>query len=168
VITEQELDKRLMTLRIIWFALLMSLAVYLFVAIQVGTKVQSSINKETFGILRTVLYLMAAAILIATRYVRKLILSGRSQISQPAQAWEPLALQKYSAATIVALAMSESIGIYGLILFFLGKNSTDLYLLILISAAAMVVYRPRRDEMLSLVQAGPVDSGASGGTSPDV
>lgn len=166
MITEQELDKRLMTLRIIWFALLMSLAVYLVVAIQVGTNVQASINEETLRILRTVLYLMAVAILIATRYVRNLIMSGKSQASLPAQALESLALQKYSAATIVALAMSESIGVYGLILFFLGKNSTDLYLLILISAAAMVVYRPRKDEMLNLVQRSPVDSEAGGETSP--
>jgi len=164
--TEQELDKRLMTLKIIWFAMLMSLGIYLFVAIQVGANVQSSINEETLGILRTVLYAMAFAILIATRYIRKLIMSGKSQVSQPAQALEYLALQKYSAATIVALAMSESIGIHGLILFFLGKNFTDLYLLILISAAAMVMHRPRKDEMLNLVQGGPVDSGAGGGTSP--
>jgi hypothetical protein len=31
---------------------------------------------------------------------------------------------------IASLAMSESIGIYGLVLFLLGKNSTDLYLLV--------------------------------------
>jgi hypothetical protein len=163
--TEQELDKRLMTLRIIWFTLLMSLGIYLFVAIQVGTHVQSSINEETFGILRTVLYAIAFAILIATRYIRKLIMSGKSQVTTSA-GFGALALQKYSAATIVALAMSESIGIYGLILFFLGKNSTDLYLLILISAVAMVIYRPRKDEMLHRVQEGRVDSGA--GSVPDL
>jgi hypothetical protein len=54
--------------------------------------------------------------------------------------------------------MSESIGVYGLILFLLGKNSTDLYLLILVSAAAMVMYRPRKEEMLNLVQESREDS----------
>ncbi len=162
--TEQELDKRLVTLRIIWFAMLMSLGIYLFVGILVGANAQSSVSEDTFGILRTVLYAMAFAILIATRYIRKLIMSGKRQVSQPAQALEHLALQKYSAATIVALAMTESIGIYGLILFFLGKNSTDLYLLILISAAAMVMHRPRKDEMFNLVQASREDSGAGGAT----
>ena len=161
MITEQELDKRLMTLRIIWFAMLMSLDIYLFVGIQVGTNVQSSINEDTLGILRTVLYAMTFAILIATRYIRKLILSGKSQVSQLAQVLKHPALQKYSAATIVALAMSESIGIYGLVLFFLGKNSTDLYLLILISAAAMVMYRPKKDAMINLAQESREDS-ASG------
>ncbi len=162
MITEQELDKQLMTLRIIWFAMLMSLAVYLFAGIQVGTDVQPPINEDTFGILRTVLYVMAFAILIATRYIRKLVLSGKSQVNQPVQGLKHPVLQKYSAATIVALAMSESIGIYGLILFFLGKNSTDLYLLILISAAAMVMYRPRKDEILNLVQKSREDSTAEG------
>ena len=167
MMTEQEVDKRLMILRIIWFAMLMSLVVYLFVAIRAAANVQPAIGEETLGILRTVLYVLAIAILIAAKYVRKLITSGRSQVSQPVQTLEYLALQKYSAATIVALAMSESIGIYGLILFFLGKNSTDLYLLILVSAAAMVIYRPRKDEMLSLVQTGRVDSVSGSKTSPD-
>ena len=166
MMTEREVDRRLMILKIIWFALLMSLAVYLFVAIRLAANVQPSISEEAFGILRTVLYIMAIAILIAAKYVRKFIMSGKSQVSQPVLAMEHLALQKYSAATIVALAMSESIGVYGLILFFLGKNSTDLYLLILISAAAMVIYRPRKDEMLNLVQAGPMDSGGSGEINP--
>lgn len=160
MITGQEFDKRLMTLRIIWFAMLMSLAVYLFVGFRVGTNVQSSVNEDTFGMLKTVLYALAFAILIATRYIRKLILSGKSQVSQPTQVLKHPALQKYSVATIVALAMSESIGIYGLILFFLGKNSTDLHLLILISAAAMVMYRPRKDEMLNLVQESQGDPAA--------
>ncbi len=164
MITEQELDKRLMTLRIIWFAMLMSLAIYLFVGIQVGTNVQSSMNEDTFSILRTVLYALAFAILIATRYIRKLIFSGKSQVGRPAQVLKHPALQKYSAATIVALVMSESIGIYGLVLFFLGKDSTDLYLLILISAAAMVMYRPKKDAMINLVQESREDSagGAKG------
>jgi hypothetical protein len=38
---------------------------------------------------------------------------------------------------IVSLAMTESVGIYGLVLFFLGKNTMDLYLLIAVSAVAM-------------------------------
>ena len=153
MITEQELDKRLRTLKIIWFAMLMSLGIYLFVGIRLGTNVQSSIDGDALGIFRTALYAMAFAVLIATWYIRKLILSGKTETTQPAQVLKHPALQKYSAAMIVALAMSESIAIYGLVLFILGKNATDLYLLILISAAAMVMYRPRKDEMLTLVQA---------------
>jgi hypothetical protein len=53
---------------------------------------------------------------------------------------------------ILAWAMSESIGIFGLVLFLLAKNPTDLYLLILISAAAMLIYRPRKDDVIGLLQ----------------
>jgi hypothetical protein len=48
--------------------------------------------------------------------------------------------------------MLESIGIYGLILFLIGKNTMDLYLLILISAAAIFIYRPRKDKVIELAQ----------------
>ena len=63
-------------------------------------------------------------------------------------------LPKYSIAVIASLAMSESIGIYGLVLFLLGKNAMDLYLLVGISAAAMFYYRPKKDELLNLCQSG--------------
>jgi hypothetical protein len=53
---------------------------------------------------------------------------------------------------IISLALCESVGIYGLVLFFLGKNTMDLYLLLGVSAAAMIYYRPRKDELLNLLQ----------------
>jgi len=164
MITDQELDKGLLTLRVIWFAMLISLAIYLFIGLRVGTRFQSPVNEETFRILRTVLYVVAFATLMITRYIRKLILSGKGQNRQPTQTSQPPVLQKYSTAMIVALALSESIGIYGLLLFFLGKNPMDLYLLILISAAAMFMYRPRKDEVISLVYEGREGSITGEGT----
>jgi uncharacterized membrane protein YccC len=50
---------------------------------------------------------------------------------------------------IVAWALLEGIGVFGLILFLLGKNPMDLYLLIMISAAAMLWYRPKKDELIN-------------------
>jgi hypothetical protein len=150
MITDRELDKGLLTLKVIWSAMLMSLAVYLFVGLQIVADVRPSMDEETFGIFKIVLYIVALAILIVTRFVRKMILSGKGQTGLPAQATGHQALRIYSTATILALAMSESIGIFGLVLFFLGKNPMDLYLLILVSAAAMLMYRPSREELLTL------------------
>ena len=67
-------------------------------------------------------------------------------------ATESLAVSKYIAAMIVSLAMSETIGIYGLVLFMLGKNTMDLYLLIFISAAAMFYYRPQKEKIIELAK----------------
>jgi len=163
MIADRELEKGMMTMKIIWFAMLGALAVYLFVAIHIGASIQPSMNEDTFNVLRTILYALALATLAATRYIRKLVLSGKIGPGQPSPVSRHPMLQKYSAATVLSLAMSESIGIYGFVLFLLGKNSMDLYLLLLISAAAIVMYRPRKGQLISLMQEGQGDS-ATGGT----
>ncbi len=158
MITDQEFNKGLLTLQVKWFAMLMSLAIYLFVGLQVATKLQVSMNDDTFAILKTVLYIVAFVTVIFARYIRKFFLSAKGQFKQPIRIAQHPALQKYSTAMIVALAMSESIGIYGLVLFILGKNTMDLYLLLLLAAAAMFMYRPRKDELIKLSKESQEDS----------
>jgi len=51
---------------------------------------------------------------------------------------------------IVSLALSESIGIYGLVLFLLGDSFQTLYIFISISALAMFFYRPKREDLETL------------------
>lgn len=158
MITDQELNRGILSLRIIWFAMLASLAVYLFIGLWMQNNVQILMDKDTFAIMKTVLYGISVATLIATRYIRKLFLSGKIQNRPPTQSSQHPALQKYTAAMILSLAMSESIGVYGLILFLIGKNTIDLYVLILIAAAAIFMYRPRKDEVMKLGQEGQEDS----------
>ncbi|OPY71863.1 MAG: hypothetical protein A4E64_03119 [Syntrophorhabdus sp. PtaU1.Bin058] len=164
MIPEQELNKGLLTMKIIWFGMLMSLAIYLFMGLQLATGLKSSIDKDNFAILRMVLYAVAFVTLIATRYIRRLVLYAKGKYRQSAQTPQHPVLQRYVGAMVVSLALSESIGIYGLVLFLLGKNTIDLYLPILVSAAAMVMYRPRKDELLSMAQ--DMEDSATGGTMP--
>ncbi len=51
---------------------------------------------------------------------------------------------------VVSLALSESIGIYGFVLFLLGDGFRTLYIFIGISALAMFFYRPKREELEAL------------------
>jgi hypothetical protein len=150
MMTDQELNKGLLTLKVIWSAMLVSLAVYLFVGLQILANVPSAMTDEIFGMLKMIFYIIALAVLIVTRFVRKWILSGKGQNRPRVQATRHPALQTYTTAKILALAMSESIGIFGLVLFLLGKNPMDLYLLLLVSAAAMFMYRPSKEELLTL------------------
>jgi hypothetical protein len=152
MIKEEEFGKELVVLKLIWFAMLISLAVYLFVGLQVGESIKVSMNADTFSVLRSILYVVAFVELIITKYIRNLILSAKGQFKPATQGIRHPVIQKYTTAMMVALGLSESIGIYGLILFFLGKNTTDLYLLILISAAAMFMYRPKKEEVISMLQ----------------
>jgi hypothetical protein len=124
----------------------------LFIGLQIGTNIQASMDKSAFGALKTLLYLFTFIIIVITRYIRRFILSGKGQNGQATQNFQPLTLQKYTTAMIAAWALLESIGIFGLVLFLLGKNPMDLYLLILISAAAMLWYRPKKDELINLIR----------------
>lgn len=150
MMTDQEMRKGLLTLKVIWSAMLVSLAIYLLVGLQIAANMEALIDEETFGALKMVLYGVALAILIVTRFVRKMILSGKGQTGLPTQADRHPALQTYTTAMILAWAMLESIGIIGLVLFFLGKSPMDLYLLTLVSAAAIFMYRPNKEELLAL------------------
>jgi hypothetical protein len=57
-----------------------------------------------------------------------------------------VASSREDAAVIVSLAMGESVAVIGLVLYLLGGNRTGLFLLLGISAAAMVHHRPRAEE----------------------
>jgi hypothetical protein len=152
MIAEKDMDRVMAILKIIWMALLGSLAVYLIVGRLVAPVLMPQLGGEAFRMLRTALYALGFVTLIAAGYVRRLILAPRGPSAGPTQARQYSGLQKYSSAVIASLAMSESIGIYGLVLFLLGKNTMDLFLLVGISAAAMFYFRPRKDELLNLCQ----------------
>jgi hypothetical protein len=156
MISDVEVKKGLMTLNIIWFAVLTSLVIYLFVGLQVKENLQTSMNAAAFTTFKSILYGIAAITLFITRYVRKFVLSAKgSKIFTASRGRQPTqhpSLAKYTAAMVVSLAMTESIGIYGLVLFFLGKNATDLYLLIAISGVAMFFYRPNKEDIINLSQ----------------
>jgi hypothetical protein len=59
MIANEEIDKGLLTLKMIWFAMLASLAIYLFVGLQIAANLQVSLNEDTFAVLKWVLYVIA-------------------------------------------------------------------------------------------------------------
>ena len=64
-------------------------------------------------------------------------------------------IAKYTTTTVITLALAESIGIYGLVLFFLGDGFQTLYLFMAVSAVVMFYYRPKKHELESLMGKGP-------------
>jgi len=66
-------------------------------------------------------------------------------------------LAKYTTVHIVSLALSESIGIYGLVLFFLGDGFGTLSTFLGISALAIYFHRPKKEELEVMVVATKTD-----------
>ncbi|MBI2438869.1 MAG: hypothetical protein HYV36_08690 [Lentisphaerae bacterium] len=150
------IDKGWLTLNIVWLAMISSLVIYLLLGLYLD-HVHFSIGKEfPINILRKALYAVSIIIVILAKYIRKYMLEtkqarGVNRKSQPLTVSnQHPAVIKYAKAVILSLVLSESAGLFGLILFVLGHILTDLYIMLAISAAALLYYRPHKEELLNL------------------
>jgi len=153
------IDKGMQTLWVIWAAMLGSLLVYVFICHQPGIGFKGVKGSDfPLGLLRNILFGMGVATWLLAYFMRRSMLSVRAGIPKPKPAermvqWNgPSYIAKYATAVIVSLALSESIGIYGFVLFLLGAGFKTLYTFIGISALAMVFYRPKREELERLTK----------------
>jgi hypothetical protein len=84
------------------------------------------------------------------------MLAGRSggpgpmSLNSPSFSNQPSFVAKYTTAMMVSLALSESIGIYGFVLFLLGDDLQTPFIFNGIAATAMYFYRPKREELETL------------------
>ncbi len=155
MIAEQDIDRVLAVLKIIWLALLGSLALYLVVGRLVAPEFALAGERgdlPPYSAPR--LIVLGFVTLVAAKYVRRLDPGRWRPRPRPRTQRQASLPQRYASAVIASLAMSESVGVYGLLLFLLGKDEMDLYLLVGISAVAMYYFRPRREELLNLGQSG--------------
>lgn len=153
-------ENRLLTFWIIWCGIFGSLFIYVFICHQFGDEIRRTVSLNIpLDLVRNVLYGVAISTLILTHFLRKFMLAGRSggsgqmSLNPPSRSAQSSPIGKYATTMVVSLALSESIGVYGLVLFFLGGNFLTLYIFIGISAMAMFLYRPKREELETLAMA---------------
>ncbi len=63
------------------------------------------------------------------------------------------AKNRYLMTVIVSMSLSESIGVFGFIMFILGDNFNTLYIFTGLSALGLYLYRPKVDEFASIIEA---------------
>jgi hypothetical protein len=149
------------TLWFIWAAMLGSLIIYIFVCHQLGEEIRRGFDKSgfPFELFRNILYGVVATELILSYYLRKFMLRGQSGATEAGIARrsytlnQPPFIGQYTVVVIISLAISESIGSYGLLLFLLGGDFKTLYTFIVVAALAMVFYRPQREKLGKLAAA---------------
>jgi heme/copper-type cytochrome/quinol oxidase subunit 3 len=153
-------EKGLRTLWIIWAAMAGSLLVYVFLCHQFGEEIRGRGSHDLpVGLIRNILSVVTIVTLFLTHFIRKRMLEGPlgspgAGPFKPATASsQPSVLIYYTTAVIVSLVLCDSIGIYGLVLFFLGDSFRTLHVFIGISALAMYFYRPQREEFETLALA---------------
>lgn len=161
-------EKNILTLWIIWGAMIVSLLMYVIICHLMGDEMGQNANPD-FPIdrMRKILYLIAAVTLFIAYQLRKFMLSGRLKgLGTPTgssviTSKQPPHIAKYTITMIISLALSESIGIYGLLLFLLGDSFNTLYTFIGVSAFAMFFFRPKGYEIEMLAKTAATDEGAS-------
>lgn len=148
------LKKGVIRIWIIWTAMFFSLFIYVIIAnlLEPSWKpvVSSDFPINTF---RNVLYGASIVMFLIGDYIKKYIIKARSSDQLPrfnqlaAQSNVPPALLKYQSAVIISLAFSETIGVFGLIIFLLSKDIGSFYIFVGSSAAAMLYHIPRISEI---------------------
>ena len=154
---KEAIEKGFSSVLIIWGAMLASLFIYVFISHVAGDQIRQTQNSGIpIALMRNILFGIAAAELVLTYYLRKKMLTGRPEgptSDIPLKSDQPKPLARYTTAIIVSLAICESIGIYGLMLFLLGDEYQTLYIFIGVAAIAMVFFRPKREELVELAVA---------------
>ncbi len=149
----KQLDTGWRVILLIWGAILASLGIYLVVCIMVEKELQINIDPNLpLETIKYALFGVSFITLFMVHYLRKFLLRTSNSIvnsSQTSSLQHP-AVGKYLVTVIITSALLESIGIYGVVLFFMAKDTSSLYQLLIISAAAMIYFRPRKDELLNL------------------
>lgn len=154
---KERIEKGFLSVLIIWGAMLASLLIYLFIAHVAGDQIRQTQNSGVpIALMKNIVFCIAAAALLLAYYLRKRMLRVNTEVPGediPLTSEQPTALGKYTAAVIVSLALSESIAIYGFVLFLFGDEYQTLYIFIGVAAAAMFFFRPKREELADLAVA---------------
>lgn len=147
-VNDDMLRKHFTVIRIIWTAMLASLGIYLAFCLLAGNTVrQPGPGEAPLDTLRRILIAVSAAELVFIDLFRRRTLKPRPGVS-PATA-----IRKYAVTVLVSWSAAESIGIFGMVLYFLGDDAAYLYFLIAVSALAMFHYRPRYGTLKGLATA---------------
>jgi hypothetical protein len=166
MITEQEVNKVLRVSNVIFYTILLLLFAYLFVCLIFIKNPKTSINADTLITFRTALYGLSFVVLLITKRFKNFILRKAIGRKKSTRQTGPLLypeVQRYMTAMINACALTESIGICGVVLYILGGNPVDIYVLIAVSAVAMLQHRPNKEELLSLFKDGSMDQSNEAG-----
>jgi hypothetical protein len=149
-------ERQLRNLWIIWTGMFVFLIIYVSICLLWGDALQQSESPFPLDLMRDILYGVAVLTVILTHFLRNFILGGRSGSSEsissesPSPSDQSSVVGKYVTAMIVSLALSESIGIYGFILFMLGADLRTAFIFNGIAALAMFIYRPKREELKAM------------------
>ena len=138
---------------IVWAAMFCSLPIALMACITMAENLKSFAMQDfPFSVSRNILLVLSAVIFIMIGNIRRFQMHGKSIAQRatrtaPAERGPDQILIKYMSVLIISLALSEVIGVFGVLMFILSADVQPLYLFIALSAMAMLIYCPKFSEV---------------------
>lgn len=140
---------------IIWAAMFVSLVFYVVICHMLEKDLRAVVEiGDMYAILLNALFVISLIEVVIIRLLRKTMLESPSLAANTLLSAVPQPISapaRYQAALITSLALAESIGIYGLILFLLGGDYPTLYVFTAVGGATMIIYRPKQEEFNALI-----------------
>jgi hypothetical protein len=129
-------------------ALVISQIIYIVICHSLGTEMQHGIEQEQRILIRTVFYAIAIITFPLTSLLRYILcrLNQTMPGDKPAQ-------QRYFVTVIISLAMMESVGLLGFIMFVLGDSFNTLYIFSGLALLGFFLQRPKPEEYQVIVDA---------------
>lgn len=146
----KDVEKGWSSIYSIWLSMLGALFFYLVFGLFIKDRVNLGISDDTVVIIRYGLYTVSVVTFILAGFLKNRILGSGITGRKYPHFSDNDAVSKYTTATVVSLALAESIAICGLALFLIGKNELDLYILVFASGVSMIYNRPFKDELHKL------------------
>ncbi|MDF1583379.1 MAG: hypothetical protein RQ733_11060 [Methyloprofundus sp.] len=147
-ISEQQIQTDLLGAGIIRAVALMSLVAMVAICHIYAEQIQFAYELQDRVVLRTILYVAAIFSFPLMKFVRHVLV----RLNQTSKT-DKSAKSRYLFTISISMLVCASIGLYGLLMYVLGDSFNTLYIFVGLSALAMFLYRPNKDEYLSIVQA---------------
>jgi len=141
------LQKAFNTSRVIWIAILAALAIYIIVGHALAGREFIDSSTIPLPLIRVVLAAVGGAMLVGSFFIRRGMLEPQAS-GAPGDAAGTAA--RYRSATMITAGICEAVGLFGLVLIFLGDGLPTLYLFNIVAAAALVLHRPKLEELEQL------------------
>jgi hypothetical protein len=146
----------LRTSRIVHAALIGSLGVYAVLVhlVEATGSLQRTVDPRVVGTLRPLLFGLGAAVAVTALVLRSRWLSADAA-APLARLGVPAALTQLQTRLIVCLALTESLGVLGMLLFVLGGSLRDFYVLWTPAIVLQILLRPDPEVWAAATRARP-------------
>lgn len=134
-------------------AAVLELVALVLVCLIQGESLQRPLPEDTREWLRTGLYAVAIVTFPFTNLLRHVQMRLNQTMPLEHRPFAKVAKKRYLRAVIVSIALIQSPGLYGFIMYVLGDSSNTLTIFTIMSALGLYLYRPKLGEYESLMAA---------------